>query len=203
MHSGLEVGDLLRWAGLGLGLVSLVLLGIQWRLLRTGTRIPLRERLLMLAGLAITPASTLIVSQAVALERMKSVEFCNSCHVMTPYVESLRANEGVTLAALHVQNHRVDPRTACYTCHTQHSLVGPILVKMKGMRHLIRYYTRNDKDPIELYAPYPNANCLHCHGGARNFEEHPAHTPVMDQIVAGEMSCLTCHAAMHHQPEAK
>ncbi len=196
-HAPVEAGDLLRWAGVLLGLGSLALIALQARLLRRGVAVPLREKLLILAGLALMPVSTLTIAQAVTLEHMHTVEFCRSCHVMQPFVDSFAATEGVTLAALHVQNHRVDPKTACFTCHTQYSLFGPVKVKLRGMHHLLRYYTRRKGDPIRLYEPYPNANCLHCHGGARNFEEQAAHVPVMDQIASGEMSCLVCHSSIH------
>lgn len=199
--SHLEAFDLLRWAGLFLGACSLGLIMLQVRLLRRGIAVALREKLLIYGGLAVLPLSTITIAQAVTLEHMHTVEFCQSCHVMQPFVDSLGATENVTLAALHVQNHRVEPKTACYTCHTQYSLFGPIQVKLKGMRHLVRYYTRKQGDPIKLYTPYPNANCLHCHGGARNFEEQAAHVPVMEQISSEEMSCLMCHSTVH--PEMK
>jgi len=197
MPAAIEAGDLLRWAGVLLGLGSLALIALQIRLLQRGIQVALREKLLILAGLAVMPVSTVTIAQAVTLEHMHTVEFCQSCHTMQPFVDSFSAKENVTLAAVHVQNHRIDPKTACYTCHTQYSLFGPIKVKIRGMHHLLRYYTRKAGDPIKLYVPYPNANCLHCHGGARNFEEQAAHVPVMDQIASGEMSCIVCHASIH------
>src|SRR6185436_17586643 len=130
-HSAIEAGDLLRWAGVLLGLGALALIGLQIRLLQRGVQVALREKLLIMAGLALMPVSTLTIAQAVTLDHMHTVEFCRSCHVMQPFVDSFGATDNVTLAALHVQNHRVDPKTACYTCHTQYSLFGPVQVKIR------------------------------------------------------------------------
>jgi len=50
---------------------------------------------------------------------------------------------------------------------------------------------------IELYKPYPNSNCLHCHDDARRFVEGAAHRPILPALQAGTTSCLSCHRIAH------
>jgi len=40
---------------------------------------------------------------------------------------------------------------------------------------------------------------LHCHLGARNFEENPVHTAMMDSLKSNQTSCLSsgCHDTAH------
>ena len=57
-------------------------------------------------------------------------------------------------------------------------------------------------DKIELYNPYNNRECLHCHLGARSFEEGATHTAEpgrLDQIKANDLSCNSagCHEVVH------
>jgi hypothetical protein len=54
--------------------------------------------------------------------------------------------------------------------------------------------------PIHLYVPYNNRDCLHCHLGARSFEESPTHTALHDDLVSNQTSCLTsgCHDTVHN-----
>ena len=57
------------------------------------------------------------------------------------------------------------------------------------------YYTRQTPEKIELYEPYKNRECLHCHGGARNFLE--AHGEDVPSLQSNETSCLDCHDLFH------
>jgi nitrate reductase cytochrome c-type subunit len=58
-------------------------------------------------------------------------------------------------------------------------------------------YASEPPDPIELYQPYENRECLHCHENARSFLQHAAHQPVMQKLTSGEVSCLLCHGRVH------
>jgi hypothetical protein len=50
---------------------------------------------------------------------------------------------------------------------------------------------------MELYQPYPNSNCLHCHEDGRSYVEAQPHRDRLDALAAGETSCLKCHARGH------
>jgi cytochrome c-type protein NapC len=138
------------------------------------------------------------------LEHAKSTEFCLSCHIMEPYGKSLRVDDPQHLAAAHFQNHRVPPDEACYTCHTNYAMFGGVKAKLGGLKHIYVYYLGTPPAPenIKLYEPYNNRECLHCHAGARSFEEGAVHTADPDLIPAlkaTKSSCISsgCHEIVH------
>jgi hypothetical protein len=59
-------------------------------------------------------------------------------------------------------------------------------------------------DPASIRIPggFKNAQCLHCHFGARDFEGNPVHSAMMDSLKSNQMSCLTggCHDTAHDIP---
>jgi hypothetical protein len=83
-------------------------------------------------------------------------------------------------------------------------MFGGVRAKMHGLRHLYVQYLGTVPPPaqIRLYQPYNNRECLHCHGGARKFEELSAHSRsagMLDTIKSGRLSCLSsrCHDTVH------
>lgn len=138
------------------------------------------------------------------LDRSKSTQFCLSCHIMEPYGKSLRVDDTFHLAAAHFQNHRVPADEACYTCHTNYAMFGGAKAKLGGLRHIYVYYLGHPPKPedIKLYEPYNNRECLHCHQGARSFEEGAVHTAdpsLLPSIKSNKVSCLSsgCHQTVH------
>lgn len=131
------------------------------------------------------------------LEHAKSTQFCLSCHTMEPYGKSLDIADTDYLPAAHYQNKRIDRDAACYTCHTTYTLFGDVQAKLKGLRHVYIYYLGPTPEKVELYEPYSNRECLHCHGGARSFEESELHLEFRDELQSGETSCLECHDRVH------
>ena len=139
------------------------------------------------------------------LEHAKTTEFCLSCHIMEPYGKSLHVDDPQHLAAAHFQNHRVPADEACYTCHANYAMFGGIKAKIGGLRHIYVYYLGKPPAPenIKLYEPYNNRECLHCHSGARSFEEGAVHTADPDLIPAlkaNKTSCISsgCHDVVHN-----
>ena len=137
-------------------------------------------------------------------EHSKSTKFCLSCHIMEPYGQSLRVDDPTHLAAAHFQNHRVPPDEACYTCHTNYAMFGGMKAKLGGLKHIYVYYLATPPAPedIKLYEPFNNRECLHCHAGARSFEEGAVHTAdpdLLPAIKANKLSCLSsgCHETVH------
>ena len=131
------------------------------------------------------------------LDHAKQTDFCLSCHVMEPYGASLRVDDSDALPASHFQNRRIDREYACYTCHTTYTMFGDVEAKMKGLKHVWIYYLGQIPEEIELYEPYSNRECLHCHEGARSFEESEIHVDFREDFDTGETSCLECHDVVH------
>ncbi len=150
-------------------------------------------------GWFVLPVLALVFGVEAHMERAKSTEFCLSCHVMEPYGESLRIDDPSYLPANHFQNRRVPPEQACYSCHVDYTLFGGAEAKWNGVKHLWVYYTGASPalGEIELYEPYGNSVCLHCHAGARSFEESELHVDLLADLRADEMSCLDCHDQIH------
>ena len=138
------------------------------------------------------------------LVHAKSTKFCLSCHIMKPYGQSLRVDDPTHLAAAHFQNRRVSPDDACYTCHTNYAMFGGIKAKLGGLKHIYVYYLGTPPSPenIKLYEPYNNRECLHCHAGARSFEEGVVHTAdpeLLPALKTNKVSCISsgCHEVVH------
>lgn len=133
------------------------------------------------------------------LERSKQTAFCLSCHIMEPYGQSLYVDDPAHIPAAHFQNHRIPADEACYTCHTDYAMYGTLRVKLHGLRHVYVQYFGTAMNPIRLYDPYNNRECLHCHAGARSFE-NDIHMAMMDQIKANQVSCVSsgCHDTIHN-----
>ena len=159
-------------------------------------------RILAFVGLFALPVLTFVVGFGAHVERSKRTEFCLSCHVMEPYGKSLRIDDSEYVPAGHFQNARVDREEACFTCHTTYALYGDLKAKIGGLRHLAVNYLSTPPDTIRLYKPFNNRECLHCHGGARSFDENDAHTETdttMVAIQANRLSCMAsgCHDLVH------
>jgi nitrate/TMAO reductase-like tetraheme cytochrome c subunit len=131
------------------------------------------------------------------LEESKSTTFCLSCHVMEPYGRSLRIDDPTHLPAAHFQNKRIPRDQACFTCHTHYTMFGDLRAKLGGLRHMWVYYTGSIPEQIELYRPFENRECLHCHNGARSFEEEESHVDIRDELASNATSCLDCHDSIH------
>jgi cytochrome c-type protein NapC len=132
------------------------------------------------------------------LERSKQTSFCLSCHVMEPWGRSLYVDDPAHVAAAHFQNHRIPADEACYTCHTNYGMYGGFTAKLNGLHHVYVQYFGKPMQPIHLYTPYNNRECLHCHEGARSFAS-PTHLAMMDLLKSNELSCVSsgCHDTVH------
>lgn len=138
------------------------------------------------------------------MDLAQSTQFCLSCHVMGDYGRSLYIDDPSYVPARHFQNNRIPRDRACYTCHTEYSMFGGVKAKARGMRHLWVQYVRGAPRPeaIKLYDPFPNSECLHCHLGARRFEEGSAHNKIpnlLSQVKSNQRSCVSsgCHEFVH------
>ena len=157
-------------------------------------------KILAFVALFLLPLVCSVIGTEAHLERSKQTEFCLSCHIMEDYGKSLYVDDPSYLAAAHFQNHRVPADQACYTCHTDYVLYGGIRAKWRGLHHVYAQYIGTPARPIRLYVPYNNRECLHCHLGARSFEESPTHGVMREDLVSNKTSCLTagCHDVVHN-----
>ena len=147
------------------------------------------------------------------MNRAETTAFCLSCHTMEAYGKSLYIDDANHIPAAHFQNHRVPADRACYSCHTDYAMFGPLKVKLDGLRHVFIYYFGTPPAPenIKLYKPFNNRECLHCHLGARSFEEGAVHTAdpaTLPAIKSNTLSCMSsgCHEVVHdiaHLKDAK
>ena len=152
-------------------------------------------------AMVVIPIALIATTISVSFERAKSVQFCGSCHVMSPYVNDLRDSASENLAAKHFQ-HRFINQNQCYTCHTNYDFLGPVDSKWRGLKHMAAYYG-GSKKPVALYKPFPNANCLSCHQETKKYKESSTHGPIFEQIANDEINCASCHGPVHPQQKTQ
>jgi cytochrome c-type protein NapC len=159
-------------------------------------------RVFAFAALLVVPVLAGMSGLSAHVDKSKSTEFCLSCHVMEPYGKSLHIDERGHIPAVHYQNHLVPADHACFTCHTNYTLFGDTKAKLHGLRHVYVYYLGKPPEHIKLYEPFNNRECLHCHLGARSFEEGAMHNvdpATLPAVKANKLSCISggCHETVH------
>jgi cytochrome c-type protein NapC len=175
----------------GIGVIALLLFGAGTLSANTV------GRLVLLVGLVALPLLLSAGNISYGVRESSTTRFCLSCHEMQRHGKSLFADNRRALAAVHYQGRLVERETVCYSCHKDYALFGDVTAKLNGLRHVWAHYVAGVPEKIELYHPYPNSNCLHCHDDARRFLEGPAHVPIMNDLTAGKTSCLSCHRVAH------
>ncbi len=186
-----------------LALIAVAMVIVVWLVVRPSITRSREGKMLAFVALFILPVLAASFGGANHLQRSKETQFCLSCHVMEPYGRSLRVDDASYVPAAHYQNGRVPREAACYTCHTDYTMYGPLRAKIRGLQHVYAQYIGGVSRPIKLYRPYNNRECLHCHAGARSFEEgavHSASPEVMAEIKVNKLSCLSsgCHENVHN-----
>jgi cytochrome c-type protein NapC len=158
-------------------------------------------KILAFIGLFLLPAMCIVGGMNTHIQRSEQTRFCISCHVMIPYGQSLYVDDPSHIPAQHFQNHRVPVDTACHSCHADYTIYGPLKDKMQGLTRIYKQYVSTPPDPaaIRIAGGFKNAQCLHCHLGARSFEENPVHAALLDSLKSEQTSCLTsgCHDTAH------
>jgi cytochrome c-type protein NapC len=155
-------------------------------------------RILAFLSLCVLPLLVTALGVEAQVEHSKSTRFCLSCHVMEPYGRSLHVDDSAYVPAQHFQNNRVPRDEACFTCHTNYTMFGDVKAKLRGLRHVYVNYLGTAPQQIELYEPYNNRECLHCHAGARSFEESDLHKEIRADLGTNATSCLECHDTIHN-----
>lgn len=155
-------------------------------------------RILAFITLFVLPLAITLFGFTTHLSFATSTEFCLGCHAMEDYGKSLYIDDPSYLPASHYQNNRIPRDHACYSCHTTYTFFGDVKSKIRGIQHLYHHYFGELPEQLALYEPYHNRECLHCHRGARTFEENPIHQEMRTELAADEMSCITCHDMIHN-----
>lgn len=154
-------------------------------------------KILAFVAFFVLPVIATALGASIHLENSTSTQFCLSCHVMQKHGASLYIDDPTYVPAAHFQNNRIPKDHACYTCHTDYTMFGDVNAKMRGLRHLYVYYLATPPAKLALYEPFKNRECLHCHDGARSYEETTPHKEMKEQLSSNDMSCLTCHVKIH------
>jgi cytochrome c-type protein NapC len=185
-----------------LGVTAVLILTFVLRPAITATK---GGKILAFFVLFLLPVLCLGVGTTYHIDRSKQTKFCLSCHEMEPYGKSLLVDDPLHLPAAHFQNHRIPVEEACYTCHTNYAMFGGFKAKMHGLNHVYVHYLKTPPAPenIKLYEPFNNRECLHCHEGARSFEEGAVHTAdpdLLKAVKANKTSCVSsgCHEVVHN-----
>ena len=166
-------------------------------------------------GLGVFPIAAAVGGNVQGFETSKTTEFCASCHVMAPWIADANADvkaEGASLAAFHSRNDLFGDES-CYACHADYGMYGTVLTKLEGTKHLRLYFSkwRNASveqavDKIELYHPFRNETCLHCHSTELpGWNDEPEHGAVAEEVRSGATSCVSagCHGPAHGVKPAK
>ena len=182
----------------GLILLSIILTGfVAYRPSITSSMV---GKIFAFVSLFVLPIFAGLMGASAHVEHSKSTTFCLSCHEMQQYGKSLVIDNLEYLPASHYQNIRVPREQACYTCHTDYTIFGGAKSKLRGLKHVYVHYLGTIPKEIKLYTPYHNRECLHCHAGARSFEDGATHNSdpgLIPSMKSNELSCLSCHALTH------
>ncbi len=158
-------------------------------------------KVLAFVGLCVLPALCIDMGVSFHIERSKQTRYCISCHSMETHGKSLYVANPNYLAAQHFQNHFVPPERACYTCHSNYTMYGPLKDKLDGLRYIYMTYVSTPPKVIRINGGFRNLACLHCHADARGFEDNPAHAAIMGSLKTNRVSCISCHSTVHNASE--
>jgi cytochrome c-type protein NapC len=163
-------------------------------------------KLWLLLGLGVFPITAAMAGNVEGYEVSKKRVFCSSCHVMIPQTSDSDDGQSHSLSSRHARNGLFGDEN-CYSCHEDYGMFGTVLTKLGGMKHAWMYYTKFRHTPIaeaektiDLYEPYPNQNCMHCHSTELEvWNKVPDHKSSLADVRSGRVSCASdgCHGFAH------
>lgn len=151
----------------------------------------------MLLGIGVLPLLGVAGGSVHAVRQSSTTDFCMKCHEMEDYGRSLFVEDQSVLPAVHYQKRLIDREQTCFACHTDYAMFGNTKAKLAGLQHVWVHYLGEVPETLELYQPYPNYNCLHCHEDARGYIEAAPHQGMLESLRKGRESCLKCHGKGH------
>lgn len=157
-------------------------------------------KVLAFVALCVLPVLCIDAGVSAHMQRSEQTAFCISCHSMETHGLSLYVDDPSYIPANHFQNHLVPADRACYACHTDYTIYGPLKDKLQGLKRVYMQYVSTPPKVFVISGGYSNQQCLHCHAGARNFTENPIHSAMMDSLTSNQVSCITsgCHDTIHN-----
>jgi mono/diheme cytochrome c family protein len=172
-------------------------------LVRPSITVGATGKILAFVSLCVLPVLCISSGMSFHMQRSQQTSSCISCHSMASHGQSLHLEDPKYIPAQHFQNHFVPPDQACYTCHTDYTIYGPWKSRIDGLRYVYMTYIGTVPKTIHLKGKYSNLQCLHCHAGARDFEEHLAQMPPIGLLTSNRISCLSsgCHDMVHNASE--
>jgi len=200
-EKGVTVGQFMRLMGIASVVLAVVILICIEFLYKEKVR-KSNYRLLLIICLFVLPVLITMSASTTVMETTKSVQSCNTCHVMEPFVDDLFDPDSPTLAARHYKNRWIS-QSQCYTCHTTYGAHGTLEGKRDGFRHWLLYVTGTWDEPIQYSGSYPNQNCVACHGGTEKFTEVESHISLNRELSTDRVSCTTCHGPAHPVPRER
>ncbi len=192
---------MLGLTGVLMALIVLTILLAGVFLVRSSITVEPMGKILAFMALCVLPTLCIGAGMSVHMRRSQQTAYCISCHSMESHGQSLYVLNTSYIPAQHFQNHLVPPNQACYTCHTDYTMYGPLKDKLKGLRYLYMEYVSTPPKTIRLDGQYSNLQCLHCHAGMRSFDENPTHTAIMGSLKTNQISCISCHDTIHNASE--
>lgn len=191
---------MLGLSGILIALVVLTIVLAILFLIRPSVTAGATGKILAFVALFILPVLCVSAGMSAHVQRSEQTQFCISCHAMEPYGRSLYVDDTSYVPAQHFQNHRVPADEACYACHADYTIYGPLKDKLRGVTRIYMQYVSSPPAHITIPGGYKNDQCLHCHNGARSFEANPVHQALMASIKSNQMSCITsgCHDTVHN-----
>jgi nitrate/TMAO reductase-like tetraheme cytochrome c subunit len=141
----------------------------------------------------------MLTSAAVGLEQSKAIGFCNSCHLMSAFVEDMKDPDSRSLSAVHFRNRYIQEEH-CYNCHTDYGLFGTLEAKVGGLSHVWSEFVGSTGRPVHPKTNYRFTICLNCHGQSSKFIQQKRHAGVVTRIVSGASNCTECHDRSHAGP---
>lgn len=196
--TGITFGSFFRLFAIGTATLAVVSLILVQYVFHDRFRRTTRHWILLLL-LLVFPLLSMLGTMETVMEETKTVDSCNSCHVMEPFVNDMQDPKSATLAAQHFKNSWI-PKQQCYQCHTTYGVHGTLAAKRDGFRHWLLYVTGSYDKPIQYSGSYPNVNCTSCHGSDPDFRVVEAHTALRDRLASDAVSCATCHGPPHPAP---
>ena len=107
-------------------------------------------KILAFVGLCVLPTLCIGTGMSFHMQRSQQTAYCISCHSMESHGKSLYVLNASYIPAQHFQNHLVPPDKACYTCHTDYTMYGPLKDKLKGLRYIYMEYVSTPPKTIHL-----------------------------------------------------
>ena len=170
---------------------------IAWTLIAYRGRLAgFRARMLLFIGVCCVPFPAMLMSTAVGLEQSKAIAFCNSCHLMGPFVADMKDPDSRSLSALHFRNRYIQSEH-CYSCHTDYGLFGTLQAKLGGMSHVWSEFAGAGSGLVRPKTNYRFTICLNCHGESSKFMQQKDHAGVVNKVLSGTLTCTKCHHRSH------